>query len=184
MQPFHGGGAGISVKIAREGASSGDGVLQLEYSLADHLYWDLSDLDGGGAGVVTSPFRDAHVRVTPTGNGANQGQNKCFTLDCPAGQTCQEAYQDPNQDATRVCPADTGDLILDLCLGGAVAETAPAPAAEDEAGPAPEVVAAATSATAAWEPDERQVEDRADSTGRGKTSRKGRGRMMSRRRGT
>jgi hypothetical protein len=107
-------GAGISVKIAR-GDSPG-GVLQLEYSLTDHFYWDLSDLDGGGAGVVVSPFRDKNVVVTPTGHGANEGENKCYTLACPAGLTCQEAYQFPEQSATRTCPADTGDLVLDLCL--------------------------------------------------------------------
>ncbi|OIW26545.1 hypothetical protein CONLIGDRAFT_716813 [Coniochaeta ligniaria NRRL 30616] len=119
----HGMGSGTSVKISRE---SGEGVLQLEYTLGDHLYWDLSDLDGGGAGVVVSPFRDSHVRVTPTGDGAGEGENKCWALDCPAGQTCQEAYQEPDQEATRVCPADTGDLILDLCLDGGAALEAPA----------------------------------------------------------
>jgi len=103
-------GAGIAVKISR-GGSSEAGILQLEYSHTDNLYWDVSDLDG-------APFRDANVRVTPTGSGANEGENKCYTLDCPAGQVCQEAYQDPYQEATRSCPADTGDLILDLCLGG------------------------------------------------------------------
>lgn len=119
----HNLGSGTSVKIARY---PGGGVLQLEYSQSDHLYWDLSDLDGGGAGVVVSPFRDAHVRLTPTGNGVDEGVNKCWALDCPAGQTCQESYQDPNQEATRVCPVDTGDLILDLCLDGGAPVEAPA----------------------------------------------------------
>lgn len=127
----HGLGSGTSVKIARY---PGGGVLQLEYTKTDHMYWDLSDLDGGGAGVVVSPFRDAHVRLTPTGNGVGEGVNKCWTLDCPAGLTCQESYQDPNQEATRVCPADTGDLILDLCLdGGAAVAAAPVPAPEEAA---------------------------------------------------
>lgn len=162
----------MSVKIARPG---GAGVLQLEYSLADHLYWDLSDLDGGGAGVVASPFRDAHVRITPTGNGANQGQNKCFTLDCPAGVTCQEAYQDPNQEATRACPADADALILDLCLDGDAAAAAPPPpplpprppttAGEDEgevafAPPNGIIPPAADPFVYAEEPEEPELEER------------------------
>lgn len=133
-------------------------MLQLEYSLTDHFYWDLSDLDGGGAGVVVSPFRDMDVRVTPTGNGANEGENKCFPLDCPAGQTCQEAYQDPHQEATRVCPADTGDLILDLCLGGVEAVDAAGPVSEeeeDESAPASEETAE-EAAESAEESDEHE----------------------------
>jgi hypothetical protein len=124
----HGIGAGTAVKLSPEDAA---GVLQFEYTFSDNMYWDLSDLDGGGAGVVTSPFRDWNVVVTPTGNGASEGGNGCSPIFCEAGQTCEESYQYPDQAATRACPADVGDFFLDLCTGGSAAP-ASAPALESD----------------------------------------------------
>ena len=110
-----GGNVGVSIKVSRE-HSSNSGVWQFEYAISDHLYWDVSDLDGAGPGKVASPFFDANVRVTPTGKGAQQGENGCYTLWCRAGETCVEAYQFPEQEATNTCPLGTGDLIVDMCL--------------------------------------------------------------------
>ncbi|KAB5518203.1 hypothetical protein GE09DRAFT_1195535 [Coniochaeta sp. 2T2.1] len=109
------GGVGISLKVSRE-HSTNDGIWQLEYTVSEHVFWDVSDLDGAGPGKVASPFFDANVRVTPTGRGAQEGSNGCYTLWCKAGETCAGAYQYPDQEATNVCPIDTGDLVVDLCL--------------------------------------------------------------------
>jgi hypothetical protein len=49
---------GTSVKISKDAAFDA-GILQFEYTLAsDGLYWDLSDLDGAGGGLVGTPFRN------------------------------------------------------------------------------------------------------------------------------
>jgi len=91
---------GTSIKIALGDNTWLSGVLQFEYTLADNLYWDLSDLDGAGSGVVGSPFLNQNVKVSPTGNGAEQ--NSCIQIRCPAGTLCAGAYNDPNQMATNV----------------------------------------------------------------------------------
>lgn len=128
-------GIGTSVKISKDGVASG--ILQFEYSLAygefGGLYWDLSDLDGSGAGLVGTPFANDNVKVSPTGNGAETGT--CVKIRCEAGRTCLDSYQHPDDPNTKTCPVDTGDLYLDLCIpydqlisraGGSTNETATA----------------------------------------------------------
>ncbi|KAJ3136781.1 hypothetical protein HK100_001285 [Physocladia obscura] len=101
---------GTSVKISKSGVS---GILQFEYTLSDNLYWDLSDLDGSGPGLVGTPFSGDNVKVSPTGNGSGSGT--CVQLKCPAGQLCVDAYQNPDDSDTRACPTNTGVMWLDLC---------------------------------------------------------------------
>ena len=109
-------GIGTSVKISKDDVS--EGVLQFEYNVVQGefggLYWDLSDLDGSGGGLVGTPFRDQNVKVTPTGNGA--GQNTCVVIRCKANDVCLDSYQHPDDPNTRTCPLDTGHLYLDLCI--------------------------------------------------------------------
>jgi hypothetical protein len=105
-------GAGTSVKIAKD--SSFSGVLQFEYAAGSGgVYWDLSDLDGAGAGLVGTPFAQDNVKVSPTGNG--EGTGTCLKIRCSAGQVCLDSYQHPDDVNTRYCPGDTGDMFLDLC---------------------------------------------------------------------
>lgn len=126
----HGLGAGTVLKISKEGEP---GILQYEYALTGSYYWDLSAIDG-------NPFVEDRVHVVPTGNGAGDPTNRCVALTCEPG-ACADTYSFPEQDATRSCPADTGDVILDLCSVDPVQAVAPAsrPAAveteseEDEA---------------------------------------------------
>lgn len=47
-------GFGTSVKISKDAAFD-NGILQFEYAFTDNMYWDLSDLDGSGAGLVGTP---------------------------------------------------------------------------------------------------------------------------------
>jgi len=112
-------GVGTSVKIAKDGGP--EGILQFEYNVVmdgDYrgLYWDLSDLDGSGPGLVGTPFFYDNVKVTPTGNGVGMGT--CVTIRCTAGQVCLDSYQHPDDPNTKHCPVDTGDLWLDLCMPG------------------------------------------------------------------
>ncbi|KAH7014575.1 uncharacterized protein B0I36DRAFT_369516 [Microdochium trichocladiopsis] len=107
-------GNGVSVKISKEGVN---GILQYEYAMATGqyggLYWDLSDLDGKGNGLVGTPFFNDNVKVSPTGNG--EGQGTCVKIRCQAGKVCLDSYQHPDDPNTKWCPADTGDMWLDLC---------------------------------------------------------------------
>ncbi|CAM1501405.1 Fc.00g105670.m01.CDS01 [Cosmosporella sp. VM-42] len=103
-------GAGTSMKISKPGVA---GVLQFEYAVSDGIYWDLSDLDGDGPGLVGTPFGYDNVKVTPTGNGFGSGT--CLKIHCRAGQTCLDSYQHPDDKNTRWCPKDTGDMWIDLC---------------------------------------------------------------------
>uniref|UniRef100_A0A8H7KCF0 Antigenic thaumatin-like protein n=1 Tax=Bionectria ochroleuca TaxID=29856 RepID=A0A8H7KCF0_BIOOC len=107
-------GDGTSLKISKKGV---EGVLQFEYAMATGeyggLYWDLSDLDGKGNGLVGTPFFNDNVKVSPTGKGVGTGT--CVQLRCTAGQTCVDSYQHPDDPNTKNCPVDTGDMWLDLC---------------------------------------------------------------------
>lgn len=107
------GGCGASVKISRGDASFRSGVLQYEYNVADGIYWDLSDLDGSGNGLVGTPFRNANVKVSPTGPG--EGQGSCVKIRCPAGKVCLDSYQHPDDPKTKWCPLNMGPMWLDLC---------------------------------------------------------------------
>jgi hypothetical protein len=106
-------GDGTSVKISKT-SDFGSGILQFEYTMSsDGLYWDLSDLDGAGSGLVGTPFANDNVKVSPTGDG--EGSGTCVKIRCAAGTVCTDAYQNPDDNNTRFCPADTGDMWLDLC---------------------------------------------------------------------
>jgi hypothetical protein len=65
-----------------------------------NLYWDLSDLDGVGGGLVGSPFHNENVKATPYSNGT--GLNGCHQIRCPQGKLCRAAYDTPNDVDTRV----------------------------------------------------------------------------------
>ncbi|KAF7550664.1 hypothetical protein G7046_g7942 [Stylonectria norvegica] len=103
-------GMGTSVKISKAGVG---GILQFEYAVSDGIYWDLSDLDGDGPGLVGTPFGNDNVKVSPTGNGSGSGT--CVKIRCKAGQTCLDSYQHPDDQNTRWCPTNTGDMWIDLC---------------------------------------------------------------------
>ena len=64
------------------------------------LWWDLSDLDGSGAGIVGNPFKNDNVKVTPVGTGAGVGN--CETIKCAANHVCEASYQAPDDAKTRV----------------------------------------------------------------------------------
>ncbi|KAK3937133.1 hypothetical protein QBC46DRAFT_417090 [Diplogelasinospora grovesii] len=108
-------GHGTAVKMSKGDASFRSGILQYEYTWApgDGLYWDLSDLDGSGPGLVGTPFAHDNVKIGPTG--AGEGQGTCVKIRCAAGQLCRNAYQTPDDSDTRWCPLDTGDMWIDLC---------------------------------------------------------------------
>ncbi|KAK3313254.1 hypothetical protein B0H66DRAFT_389196 [Apodospora peruviana] len=111
---YNRGGCGTSIKISKGDSSFRSGILQFEYNWpADGMYWDLSDLDGKGNGLVGTPFRNDNVKVSPTG--AGEGQGTCLKIRCPAGKVCLDSYQHPADPNTRYCPANTGDMWLDLC---------------------------------------------------------------------
>ncbi|KAK4210523.1 hypothetical protein QBC37DRAFT_239825, partial [Rhypophila decipiens] len=107
------GGCGSSVKISRGDRSFRSGVLQFEYNVDGGVWWDLSDLDGRGSGLVGTPFRNANVKISPTG--AGEGQGTCVKIRCPAGQVCLDSYQHPDDPNTKWCPLNTGPIWLDLC---------------------------------------------------------------------
>lgn len=108
------GGASVSMKVGKHGV---EGVLQFEYSVVageyGSVYWDLSDLDGAGSGLVGTPFFNDNVKVSPTGPGAGTGT--CKQIRCKAGQTCVDSYQTPVDNNTKSCPVNTGDMWVDLC---------------------------------------------------------------------
>ncbi|KAI9744820.1 MAG: hypothetical protein M1818_001745 [Claussenomyces sp. TS43310] len=106
-------GSGTSVKISKT-SDFNEGILQFEYTMGStELYWDLSDLDGSGAGLVGTPFANDNVKVSTTGDGSGSGT--CVKIRCAAGELCLDAYQNPDDNDTRSCPADTGDMWVDLC---------------------------------------------------------------------
>ncbi|KAG9256200.1 uncharacterized protein F5Z01DRAFT_634529 [Emericellopsis atlantica] len=109
-------GETVSLKLSKDG--SPPGVLQFEYSQTfgewGGIWWDLSDLDGSGNGLVGTPFRNDNVGVTPTGSGSGQGT--CVKIRCGAGSVCLDSYQHPDDPNTKYCPLDTGDMWLDLCM--------------------------------------------------------------------
>ena len=110
-------GEAVSLKISKNGVP---GVLQFEYSRTSGewggLWWDLSDLDGKGNGLVGTPFAKNNVGVSPTGNGSGKGT--CVKIRCRAGKVCLDSYQHPDDPNTKYCPANTGNMWLDLCMPG------------------------------------------------------------------
>ena len=107
---------GTSIKIAKDDPTLASGILQFEYTWRsdDGIYWNLSDLDGRGAGLVGTPFADDSVVVTPTGAGVGEGT--CAEIRCEAGAVCADSYQHPEDHNTRWCPLAIGEMWLDLCL--------------------------------------------------------------------
>ncbi|KAK0390633.1 hypothetical protein NLU13_0137 [Sarocladium strictum] len=98
-------GDAVSVKIGKKGK---DGILQYEYSHnGAGLWWNLSDLDGKGPGLVGTPFRSDRVGITPSGEGSGQGN--CVKIRC-------KPDENPDDPKTRYCPKNTGDMTLDLCM--------------------------------------------------------------------
>ncbi|KAH8898655.1 hypothetical protein GQ53DRAFT_877686 [Thozetella sp. PMI_491] len=106
-------GLGTSVKMSKGDVNFNSGILQFEYNFTDGMYWDLSDLDGRGAGIVGSPFFNDNIKISPTG--AGEGQGTCVKIRCPAGKLCVDSYQNPDDVKTRWCPLNTGDFWIDLC---------------------------------------------------------------------
>lgn len=95
------GEVGKSIKITRKKYSSE--VFQFEYNLIEKegkLYFDLSDLDGKSPSVSGSPFYEFNVKATPHGIGVGDGT--CATIRCEAEEICEEAYQTPTDEATKV----------------------------------------------------------------------------------
>lgn len=91
---------GTSVKISK-GSDFSKGIFQFEYTYApDGIYWDISDLDGRGPGLVGTPFFDHNVKISPTGPGVGQGT--CVSVRCPANTICLDSYQAPDEQKTRV----------------------------------------------------------------------------------
>jgi len=108
-------GAGTSVKIAKD--PSMDMTLQYEYTIANGdapgIYYDLSNLDGAGHGLVGTPFEHDNIKLSPTGSAVNTGA--CVPIRCQADQVCVESYQHPDDSNTKTCPLDIGDFNIDLC---------------------------------------------------------------------
>lgn len=99
-------------------ASFDQGILQFEYTVDQDedpgIYWDLSNLDGAGSGLVGTPFANDNVKISTTGDGSNV--NSCNKIRCPAGQVCDGAFLAYNDDAkVHWCPSDTGVMWVDLC---------------------------------------------------------------------
>ncbi|KAI9650225.1 hypothetical protein NHQ30_000238 [Ciborinia camelliae] len=116
--PWDTDGQGTAVKIAKTSDwQTTPPILQFEYTWVtgqySALYWDLSDLDGSGSGLVGTPFMNDNVKVSPTGTGSGSGT--CNKLRCASGALCKDAYNTPDQAATRACPLTTGNMWLDLC---------------------------------------------------------------------
>jgi hypothetical protein len=92
-------GQGTSVKVAKD-PSFGQ-ILQVEYTFTGPtLFWDLSNLDGAGASVTGTPFAADNVKISPSGAGLGTGT--CNVIKCTANQVCADAYQHPDDTATKV----------------------------------------------------------------------------------
>ncbi|TVY14547.1 Secreted thaumatin-like protein cetA [Lachnellula arida] len=109
--PLISDGEGSSIKMTFSNGDSSN-PLQYEYTIAGgNLFWDLSAINSPGP---SDPFYKEDVKVTPTGKGVGTGT--CTALKCPANQVCADAYNAPEEVKTRACPADTGDMWVDLCM--------------------------------------------------------------------
>jgi Bys1 family protein len=97
--PWIKNGQGTSVKIAKD--SSFGKILQVEYTFTGPtLFWDLSNLDGSGASITGTPFAGDNVKISPSGAGVGSGT--CKAIKCTADKTCADAYQHPDDTATKV----------------------------------------------------------------------------------
>ena len=97
--PWINNGQGTSIKIAKD--SSFGQILQFEYCVTGPtLFWDLSNLDGAGASVTGTPFASDNIKISPSGTGVGTGT--CNVIKCTANQICADAYQHPDDTATKV----------------------------------------------------------------------------------
>jgi len=91
---------GISIKISP--TTSDVTIVQFEYTLDSHLWYDLSNVNG-------NPFQGSDLLLSSEGS-------LCQDIACPAGQpNCKMAYTVFNDDyATHACNGDV-DLTLTFC---------------------------------------------------------------------
>ncbi|KAK0701392.1 hypothetical protein B0T21DRAFT_397599 [Apiosordaria backusii] len=90
------------------------------------LWWDLSDIDGGGPGLYDSPFNDQNVYVQVTGAGSADPQyNTCRNLKCKKNERCENVYQEWDDPDARRCPLNTGEIHLHMCMSDAEFGSAP-----------------------------------------------------------
>lgn len=105
---------GVSIKLSKE--SSGADVTQFEYtwtSSDSKVAYDISNING-------NPFASGGMSLVPSVSTSSEFPT-CVAIDCPAGQsTCTQAYNQPDDVRTMVCP-DDADLTFTLCPGGASA---------------------------------------------------------------
>lgn len=108
---FIGGGVSTSLKMSNIDNVNQfqNNVFQFEYTLqATTLWYDMSNING-------RPYAAQNVKVSPTGTGA--GASACNQLRCAANQPCSafNAYTVPSDNlATHSCPANTGDMWIDI----------------------------------------------------------------------
>lgn len=57
-------------------------------------------MDGAGASVTGTPFAADNVKISPSGAGTGSGT--CKTIKCTANKVCADAYQHPDDTATKV----------------------------------------------------------------------------------
>lgn len=81
--------------------------LQLEYTIntgQQMAFWDLSNIDGNGPARAGTPFGRDNVLVRPMVTQSKAQFPTCTDLLCKSNQICQDAYQFPDQVATKVSP--------------------------------------------------------------------------------
>lgn len=107
-EPYDQPNVGVSIKLAPEATSP---VTQFEFTWDDgKINYDISNIDG-------NPFVARGMELVPSMAGA-PGYPTCVVVSCPAGQArCDQAYNEPNDIRTKVCPDDS-DLTLTLCPDG------------------------------------------------------------------
>lgn len=111
QQAYSLAGIGVSVKLAQNATGP---VTQFEYTWSDgKVYYDISHIDG-------NPFAVVGTSLSPSGT-RRADFPTCKTVECPpcSGSTaqcyCDDAYNQPDDVRTMVCPEDT-DLTMTLCV--------------------------------------------------------------------
>lgn len=93
---------GMSLKLSNDSVMGP--VSQFEYTLADNIYYDMSNID---CTTQNCPFQQ-HGFFAKSGTG-------CPTITCPASDsTCDEAYNLPDDVMTCACES-SADITLYLC---------------------------------------------------------------------
>lgn len=104
----------VNIKMQLDGDSESQ-VFQYEYSINNQgLFWDLSDLDGAGGGLLGSEIARHDLKMSVSG--ATGSGPTCKSFKCLGERVCPHLYNNPNDVNTSTCPQDTGDQILDLCV--------------------------------------------------------------------